>query len=130
MFLPRKRLLAALLAATVASCAAVAAVRVSAGLGPAALAQEAPAPAPSGRHGRFGQILMSLNLSDQQKSQIRAIMQNTRQQNENADRDARRANVQAAFKKIDTVLTPAQRQELHAKLDAMRKEHEQGGQQQ
>ena len=72
---------------------------------------------------------MSLNLSDQEKSQIKTIMQNARQQNQNADRDTRRANMQAAFKKIDAILTPDQRLQLHAKLDALRKERDPSSQQ-
>jgi Spy/CpxP family protein refolding chaperone len=95
-----------------------------------AVAQDTASPAPAQGHRRFGQILLSLNLSDQQKAQIRAIMQNARQQSQNADRETRRANMQAAFKKIDGVLTPAQSQKLHAKLDAMRKERDQSSQQQ
>ena len=64
---------------------------------------------------------MSLNLSDAQKTQIRSIMADTRKQNENVtDRDQRRANYKAAMTKVEAVLTPAQRTELHAKLDAMR----------
>ena len=39
------------------------------------------------------------------------------------DRDARRANMKAAYEKIDTVLTPEQRTELHAKLDAMHQQN-------
>jgi Spy/CpxP family protein refolding chaperone len=99
------------------------------GVGSAAVAQDASGPPPSQGRQRFGQILMSLNLSDQEKSQIKAIMQNTRQQNQNADRDTRRANMQAAFKKIDAILTPDQRQQLHAKLDALRKERNPSSQQ-
>lgn len=95
----------------------------------AALAQDAPSPAPAQGHRRFGQILLSLNLSDQEKAQIRAIVQSARRQSQNADRETRRANMQAAFKKIDGLLTPAQRRQLHAKLDALRKEHDQSSQQ-
>ena len=100
------------------------------GCASAALAQDTSSPAPAQGHRRFGQILLSLNLSDQQKAQIRAIVQSARQQSQNADRETRRANMQTAFKKIDGVLTPSQRQKLHAKLDAMRKERDQSSQQQ
>jgi Spy/CpxP family protein refolding chaperone len=96
----------------------------------AALAQDAGSPAPGHGRPRMGQILMSLNLSDQQKTRIRAIMKDVRAQSQNADRETKRANYQAAFKKIDTVLTPSQRTELHAKMDAMRKERDQSSQQQ
>jgi hypothetical protein len=40
------------------------------------------------------------------------------------DRDQKRANMKAAYAKVDTVLTPAQRTELHAKLDAMRAQNQ------
>jgi Spy/CpxP family protein refolding chaperone len=98
------------------------------GVVPAALAQAQPSGSPpagdqvQGQHGRrMGQLLMSLNLSDAQKTQIRAIMADAHKQNQNVtDRDERRANMKAAMGKIDTVLTPAQRTELHAKMDAMR----------
>jgi Spy/CpxP family protein refolding chaperone len=72
----------------------------------------------------MAEALMSLGLSDTQKNQIRGIMADARAKNQNADQDTRRANYKAAFAKIDTVLTPDQRTRLHAKLDAMRKEHD------
>jgi Spy/CpxP family protein refolding chaperone len=92
---------------------------------PAALADDAPSGPPAGgRHGhRMGEMLMSLNLSDAQKTQIRAIMADARKQNENVtDRQQRRGNMKAAMAKVDTVLTPAQRTELHAKMDAARRQ--------
>lgn len=95
---------------------------------PAALAQDqangAP-PAGGGAHGnRMGKALLSLNLSDAQKTQIRAIIADARKQNENVtDRDQKRANMKAAYAKVDTVLSPAQRTELHAKIDAMRQQN-------
>jgi Spy/CpxP family protein refolding chaperone len=94
----------------------------------AAAQSDASPPAAQGRP-RIGQILMSLQLGDQQKAQIKAIMRDARQQSQNVDRETRRANMQAAFKKVDAVLTPAQRQQFHAKIDAMRKEREQSSQQ-
>lgn len=125
MFVPRSSLLCTALLTTVLGCGAAPALAAQvAGAAPYMLAQDAPAPAASGQGHRFGEILMSLGLSDQQKSQIRSIMQTSRQQNKNADPETRRANRQAAFKKIDAVLAPAQRQTLHAKLDAMRKGQE------
>jgi len=70
---------------------------------------------------RMAQALMSLGLSDAQKSQIRGIMSAVRAQNANADPATRRANYMAAMAKVDAVLTPAQRTALHAKLDKWRK---------
>lgn len=92
---------------------------------PAALAQDAASPAPGappqGGHGRMGKALMSLNLSDAQKTQIRGIMADVRKQNETVtDRDQKHANYKAAMTKVEAVLTPAQRTELHTKMDAVR----------
>jgi Spy/CpxP family protein refolding chaperone len=64
----------------------------------------------------MAQALASLGLSAAQKEQIRAIMSAARKQNADADPTTRRANFQAAFAKIDGVLTPAQRTKLHAML--------------
>jgi len=64
----------------------------------------------------MAQALASLGLTDAQKNQIRAIMSAARKENASADPATRRANFQAAFAKIDTVLTPAQRTKLHAML--------------
>jgi Spy/CpxP family protein refolding chaperone len=95
---------------------------------PAALADDAPGSAPpaEGNHGRgMRQALMSLNLSDEQKTQIRSIMADARKQNQNVtDRDQRRANMKAAFGKVEAVLTPPQRTEFHAKMDAMRQQNQ------
>jgi len=112
---------------------AFAATLGAAGLGAVpAFAQQAPAAAapagaPQQGHGgkRMGQILMSLNLTDDQKAKIKQIMADARAQNQNVtDRDQRRANFKAAYAKIDTVLTPAQDKELHEKLDAMRAQYQ------
>jgi Spy/CpxP family protein refolding chaperone len=101
---------------------------------PAALAQNAPpsgAPpngAPGGpqhgRGGRMGPILQSLGLSDAQKQQIRTIMRDTREKNQNlTDRDQRRANMRAAFDQIrNKVLTPSQREQFDQKMQAMRQQ--------
>jgi Spy/CpxP family protein refolding chaperone len=101
---------------------------ILAGSVPAASAQDQPSggPQPNGPHGnRMGKILMSLNLNDDQKTQIRAIIADARKQNANVtDRDQKRANMKAAYAKVDTVLTPAQRTQLHAKLDAMRQQNQ------
>jgi protein CpxP len=96
---------------------------VAFGTVPAAFADEAPSgpPADGGPHGhRMGQLLLSLNLTDAQKTQIRGIMADAHKQNGGiTDRAQRRANMKAAMTKVDAVLTPAQRTELHAKMDAM-----------
>ncbi len=92
---------------------------------PAASAQDQPAggPPPGASRGRMGKVLMSLNLSDEQKTRIRAIMADTRKQNATiTDRDQKRANYKAAMAKVETVLTPAQRTEFHTKLEAMRQQ--------
>jgi Spy/CpxP family protein refolding chaperone len=83
----------------------------------------AQTPAPQSTRGaRFGQLLLSLNLSDAQKAKIRGIMQAARDKNKNVtDSEQRRANYRAAFAQVEEVLTPAQRSELHAKIEANRK---------
>ena len=101
---------------------------VALGSVPAALAQDQPGgpppPAQGGHGNRMGKMLMSLNLTEAQKTQIRAIMADARKQNHNlTDRDQRRANMKAAMDKVETVLTPAQRTELHAKMEAMRQQN-------
>jgi Spy/CpxP family protein refolding chaperone len=98
---------------------------IALGTVPAALADDAPSGPPAGGpHGhRMGQMLMSLNLSDDQKQRISAIMADARKQNADVtDRDQRRANMKAAIAKVDTVLTPAQRTEWHAKMEAARQQ--------
>jgi Spy/CpxP family protein refolding chaperone len=75
----------------------------------------------AGRGRRFGELLKSLNLTDDQKTKIRAIMADARKKSEGADRDTRRANMRAAFNAIETtVLTPPQRAEFEKKLAEMR----------
>jgi Spy/CpxP family protein refolding chaperone len=105
----------------------------AAGFGAAALAQQAPDGGQGGQGGqggpnrsRMAQALMSLGLSDGQKQQIRDIMAGMRKQNQGVtDRDQRRANMKAAFAKIDTVLTPSQRDALHKQMQAMRQHPQQ-----
>jgi Spy/CpxP family protein refolding chaperone len=95
---------------------------------PAALAQDAPGGAPQGGgaprdRGRFGKVLMTLGLSDGQKSQIRQIMKDARAQNHDVtDPQQRRTNMRAALAKVEAVLTPAQRDDLHKKMQAMRQQ--------
>ena len=125
---PLKRALMSVAAATALLTGGGTAAAVAFGAVPAAVAQDQPTGAPSagGEHGqRMGQLLMSLNLSDAQKAQIRSMIADARKQNENVtDRDARRANMKAAYAKFDTVLTPAQRTQFHAKMDAMRRQYQ------
>lgn len=92
------------------------------------VAQAGPSNQGGARGNRFGQVLMSLGLSDDQKAKIRSIMQNARQQNQNADPDTRRKNMRAAFSQVENVLTPAQRDQLHQKMQAMRQNRQQGSQ--
>jgi Spy/CpxP family protein refolding chaperone len=98
---------------------------------PAALAQDQPgAAAPAGGHRpRMGEMLKTLNLSDAQKTQIRGIIADARKANADVtDRDQKRANMKAAYAKVETVLTPAQRDQLHAKMAAMRQDQSQHAQ--
>ncbi|MBD5656774.1 MAG: hypothetical protein IAI50_16570 [Candidatus Eremiobacteraeota bacterium] len=75
---------------------------------------------------RMAEVLRSLDLSDEQKQQIREIMTATRKENANADPSTRGTNMRAAYAKIsDTVLTPDQRSKFQAKMAQMRKEREQ-----
>ena len=73
---------------------------------------------------RFAKVLESLNLSEDEKQKIRAIMADAREKSRNADPETRRANFKAAFAQIDAILTPDQRTQLHAKLQAMRHNQE------
>ena len=82
---------------------------------PGAMSQGGPQ-----RMHRFGRVLETLGLSDSQKAQIRTIMTNVRAKNRGVDTETRRANMKEAFAQIDAILTPAQRTQLHAKLQAMR----------
>lgn len=76
---------------------------------------------------RFGRILKSLNLTPAQEDQIKTIMADMRAKNATApDRATRGQNLQAAMTQVDQVLTPAQRTEFHAKIQAMRHSHGQG----
>ena len=101
----------------------------------AALAQDAPPPGPPNgppamsaparphghhRHNRFMHALRSLNLSDAQRAQIRDAVRQTRQANQNADPQTRRANIHAMRQQVEALLTPAQRAQFHA---ALRRQH-------
>lgn len=112
----KSRLAAALLAAAVA-------------LPISALAQPAPAAPPAGvaptlpngqhahRGSRYMRAMRTLDLSDAQKQQIRSIMQNARQSNQNVtDPAQRRANMEKVHAQIEAVLTPQQRTQLRDEL--------------
>jgi Spy/CpxP family protein refolding chaperone len=90
--------------------------------GPAAANQGAAGGAPGNPNARrhFAEALMSLNLSDAEKSQIRDIMDAARAQAKTQDPDTRRATMRAAFAKVQAVLTPEQRIAFKAKLAALR----------
>jgi Spy/CpxP family protein refolding chaperone len=108
-------------AAVAFSLAGFTAVDIARGDVPVASAQAAPAQ-PGQRGGRrFGEMLLSLNLSDAQKNKIRDIMAQARAQNKTlADRDAIRANMRAAFAKVQTVLNPHQLAKLKSEFAAAR----------
>jgi len=122
----------------VRSLAAAAAVTLSLAAftaGDLALGRIAPAAAqaaPGGPQGggaadgrqRFAKMLMSLNLNDAQKGQIKTIMANARAKSKTlTDMQAKRDNMREAFKNVEAVLTPAQKTKLHAERDAMRAQH-------
>jgi Spy/CpxP family protein refolding chaperone len=97
-----------------------------------AAAQAAPGGAQGGQGGQnyakgrqqFAQMLMSLNLSDNQKTQIRSIMSNARAKSKTlTDPQAKRDTMRGAFKDIEAVLTPAQKSKLDAERAAFFKAH-------
>ena len=82
-----------------------------------------PQGAAAGRQ-RFAKMLMSLNLTDAQKTQIRSIMGSARAKSKTlTDMQAKRDTMRGAFKNIEAVLTPAQRTKLHAERDAALAQH-------
>ena len=66
---------------------------------------------------RFAAALATLNLTDDQKDKIRAIMADARAKSK-ADPTTRRANFQAALAQVDQVLTPDQRAKFHTEIPA------------
>jgi Spy/CpxP family protein refolding chaperone len=74
----------------------------------------------------MGEILVSLNLTDDQKTKIKAIRDAAIAKNKAIPqtdpnrREEARANMTAAYAQIDTILTPAQKTAFHAKMAAMR----------
>ena len=110
------------------SAAFVAALAVPA----TAFAQQAPpvaptmAPRESGahdghRHGGFRKALSGLNLSAAQKTQIDQLFAQTRQANRDADPATRKASRKQMRARIESILTPAQRTQLHAALHRNRR---------
>ena len=88
-----------------------------------ALAQAAPGPgAPGGAaqgRQRYGQMLMSLDLSPDQTAKIKSIMANARAKAKTlTDVQAKRDTMRGARKDIEAVLTPGQRTKLQAERDA------------
>jgi hypothetical protein len=97
-----------------------------------AAAQSAPGPGGPGGGGQgyakgrqqFAKMLMTLNLSDGQKDQIRGIMAGARAKSKTlTDPQAKRDAMRGAFKSIEAVLTPAQKTKLHAERAAFSKSH-------
>jgi Spy/CpxP family protein refolding chaperone len=104
-------------------------------VGDLALGRIAPAaaqavPGPGGGQGyakgrqQFAKMLLSLNLSDGQKKQIRSIMADARAKSKTlTDPQDKRKTMSGAFKNIEAVLTPAQKTKLHAERAAFFKAH-------
>jgi Spy/CpxP family protein refolding chaperone len=98
-----------------------------------AAAQAAPDSASGGGQGgqgyakgrqQFAKMLMTLDLSDGQKNQIRSIMTDARAKSKTlTDPDDKRKAMRDAFKNIEAVLTPAQKTKLHAERTAYFKAH-------
>lgn len=94
-----------------------------------AAAQSSPSPG-GGSQGyakgrqQFAKMLMTLNLSDGQKNQIRSIMDAARAKTKTlTDPQAKRQTMSGAFKDIEAVLTPAQKSKLDAERAAYYKAH-------
>jgi|HubBroStandDraft_2_1064218.scaffolds.fasta_scaffold88443_2 Spy/CpxP family protein refolding chaperone len=80
---------------------------------------------------RFARVLKSLNLTPAQEDQIKTIMADARKKNETApDTQTKRDNMKAAIAQIHEILTPAQRTEFDAKMQAMRSQGQSQGQDQ
>lgn len=77
---------------------------------------------------RFAEMLMSLNLSDDQKSRIKGIMADARAKMKTlTDPEAKRDTMRGAFKDIEAVLTPAQKTKMDAERAAYKAQHNSGG---
>jgi Spy/CpxP family protein refolding chaperone len=96
------------------------------GLAPlAASAQSAP-PAPAAQphhHGGWMHALHSVNLTADQRAQIKSLAKQTRADNQNADPATKRANIQKLRAQIDGLLTPDQRSQFQAAIAAQRAAH-------
>jgi len=116
------------IAAVLLTVTGLTAADVAHGTVPAAFAQSGPpaGAAPGAQRGqRFGQMLLSLNLSDAQKAQIRGIIAGARQKNTSVtDPQLKRANMRAAYAQVRTVLTPTQRTKLASEMAAARGQRE------
>ena len=93
-----------------------------------ASAQAAPGPGGQGNGGKgrqqFAKMLMTLDLTDGQKTQIRSIMADARAKSKTlTDPQEKRKTMFGAFKNIEAVLTPAQKTKLDAERTAFRKAH-------
>jgi Spy/CpxP family protein refolding chaperone len=92
-----------------------------------ASAQAAPGPGGQGNaKGRqqFAKMLMTLDLSDGQKTQIRSIMADARAKSKTlTDPQDKRKTMFGAFKNVEAVLTPAQKTKLDAERTAFKKAH-------
>jgi len=81
----------------------------------------APAPPSGAAHrghhaGPWMQSLHSLQLGDDQRRQIAALIKASHQANRGADRDTRRANAKQLHAQIEALLSPGQRVQFHAEL--------------
>ena len=90
--------------------------------GPSSATGGAPGGGPGGGRRLAAQALMSVNLTDAQKAQIRGIMAAARAQSAGVDPVTRRVNYRAAMAKVQAVLTPEQRIAFEAKLAELKKE--------
>src|SRR5476649_2205556 len=78
----------------------------------------------AGARQQFSKMLVSLNLSDDQKTQIRSIMATARAKAKTqTDVQDKRATLRDANKSVEQVLTPPQLTKLHAERAAYFKEH-------
>ncbi|MFN2460318.1 MAG: hypothetical protein ABR591_06495 [Candidatus Velthaea sp.] len=107
-----------------AALASLCVLPVAAGAQPAPQAPQNGAAPAGARHHRsaFMHALRTLNLSPQQKDQIKSLVQQSRSANQNADPSARRANREKLHADINGVLTPAQRTQLQAEIERERRE--------
>jgi len=100
----------------------------------AAFAQTAPQPAAAPpaaaqRHHHHNALFRGLNLSSNQKAQIKSIRQKYHAQNQTiTDRNQRRESMRAQRQEIMAVLNPDQRAKFQQRLQTMRQRHNQGQQ--